>query len=1052
MADHDDSTCSSGGSVEVVNPETSEMTDAELSVNILVNNGLPVMVNGDMCTDGPVESVEHFDDSQPYLRVSEQPQSRGFRFRYKCEGPSHGGLQGVNSQKSKKTFPAVQIMNYKGPARIVVTLVTDNVVPKIHAHELVGKNCQNGICVVELKGNEPRAEFKFQNLGIMHVTKKNVKTILEQRILESMRLDQLIKLGNLDMTSNFTLKSAEKEQAKLQAEKEAKLMQLNVVKLCFQAYLTDRQGHFTRLLPSVLSDPIYDSKSPGAAALKICRMDKYGGCCTGNEEVFLLCEKVQKDDIAVRFVEADEDGNVIWEDYGNFGPNDVHRQFAIVFKTPPYKDRRIQKAVNVQIQLKRISDDELSDPKAFTYYPEDSDKEGIDRKRRKVLPGMGPSTYNPDEGRGDGGSGYGPGNGNSNGPFRSSDSRMVDTYMNYGGQGGQQFQYSSFPGQKVITDHHSGKLKLQHQQQPFKQNTPFSYHHTALDENNLQEDCSPFTDDPGIQRFGQQKMENFEEKSVDSVDAGFYSQEISSHVLQEESQAGMSEVKEEVNSNKSVTSAAPGPGSSLAPDPALSVAHDHMVLRLVERTSLALQEYAATGDIKALLLVQRHLTFMSDENGDLPLHLAIINKQQDVVKQLLKVMTTIPSAGRKLNAYNHLHQTPLHLAVLTQQTQVIDMLLKFGANPALVDRYGNTPVHLATKAGDEACVRALTKYLRPGVTQEKPFPELDIFNYEGLTPVHLAAASGNLNTLKVVCVRKADINIQDGKSGRTPLHYAAEAADLSLAGYLLLEANVDPNSVTFDNNTPLHIACGRGLTGMVALLMAAGANPDMENDDNADEVESDDESEDRECNHSCDQDDDSEKSGMKPRDLVSDDKKILRILDGEPYASIQEIAESESTPVPAYLSQTSFEKFSFSSGMESGISSYFGGLYFLDHVHRLRLSRLLDPISDGRDWLMLADKLGLNSLRGHFEAATSPTKALVDYLELCNGTFDNLRQTLLEMNRTDAVMILDHAMQSYQGELILNNSQGLEKTVPSIGRLRPKVCADSGISDLNCDP
>lgn len=49
-------------------------------------------------------------------------------------------------------------MNYKGPARIVVTLVTDNVVPKIHAHELVGKNCQNGICVVELKGNEPRAE------------------------------------------------------------------------------------------------------------------------------------------------------------------------------------------------------------------------------------------------------------------------------------------------------------------------------------------------------------------------------------------------------------------------------------------------------------------------------------------------------------------------------------------------------------------------------------------------------------------------------------------------------------------------------------------------------------------------------------------------------------------------------------------------------------------------------------------------------------------------------------------------------------------------------
>lgn len=35
------------------------------------------------------------------------------------------------------------------------------------------------------------------------------------------------------------------------------------------------------------------------------------------------------DDIAVRFVEADEKGNVLWEDYGNFGPNDVHRQVQI---------------------------------------------------------------------------------------------------------------------------------------------------------------------------------------------------------------------------------------------------------------------------------------------------------------------------------------------------------------------------------------------------------------------------------------------------------------------------------------------------------------------------------------------------------------------------------------------------------------------------------------------------------------------------------------------------------------------------------------------------
>jgi len=32
------------------------------------------------------------------------------------------------------------------------------------------------------------------------------------------------------------------------------------------------------------------------------------------------------DDIAVRFYEQDDEGNIKWEGYGKFGPHDVHRQ------------------------------------------------------------------------------------------------------------------------------------------------------------------------------------------------------------------------------------------------------------------------------------------------------------------------------------------------------------------------------------------------------------------------------------------------------------------------------------------------------------------------------------------------------------------------------------------------------------------------------------------------------------------------------------------------------------------------------------------------------
>lgn len=34
---------------------------------------------------------------------------RGFRFRYVCEGPSHGGLPGASSEKNKKSYPQVKV-------------------------------------------------------------------------------------------------------------------------------------------------------------------------------------------------------------------------------------------------------------------------------------------------------------------------------------------------------------------------------------------------------------------------------------------------------------------------------------------------------------------------------------------------------------------------------------------------------------------------------------------------------------------------------------------------------------------------------------------------------------------------------------------------------------------------------------------------------------------------------------------------------------------------------------------------------------------------------
>jgi len=119
-------------------------------------------------------------------------------------------------------------------------------------------------------------------------------------------------------------------------------------------------------------------------------MDRYSGVSTGDDEVFLLCEKVNKKEIKVRFFEADPDGNQTWEAFGCFSEADVHHQVAIVFRTPPYHDPDVDHHVQVYLQLFRPKDGEYSEPRPFTYCPKErgGEKAVVDAKRKKAAHGI----------------------------------------------------------------------------------------------------------------------------------------------------------------------------------------------------------------------------------------------------------------------------------------------------------------------------------------------------------------------------------------------------------------------------------------------------------------------------------------------------------------------------------------------------------------------------------------------------------------------------------------------------------------------------------------
>ncbi|CAK1540811.1 unnamed protein product [Leptosia nina] len=296
--------------------------------------------------------------AQPYVRIVEQPASKALRFRYECEGRSAGSIPGVTSTPEKKTYPTIEICGHRGPAIIVVSCVTRDEPFKAHPHNLVGRDrCDKGVCTVKTNLAEDN-RISFSNLGIQCVKRKDIAEALSTR--EKLRVDPF-KTGYSHRNQPQTI-------------------DLNAVRLCFQVFIPDeRTGKIRHSLAPVVSDIIFDKKA--MSDLVIMRLSHCSAPPQGGLEMFLLCEKVVREDVAVVFFQKDGD-MIVWEENANILL--VHKQYAIAFNVPPYRNQTSSHHVQVYIQLKRISDNARSNPVPFEYIP---DFQGIPAAR-KPLPDL----------------------------------------------------------------------------------------------------------------------------------------------------------------------------------------------------------------------------------------------------------------------------------------------------------------------------------------------------------------------------------------------------------------------------------------------------------------------------------------------------------------------------------------------------------------------------------------------------------------------------------------------------------------------------------------
>ncbi|XP_026140733.1 B-cell lymphoma 3 protein homolog isoform X1 [Carassius auratus] len=212
-----------------------------------------------------------------------------------------------------------------------------------------------------------------------------------------------------------------------------------------------------------------------------------------------------------------------------------------------------------------------------------------------------------------------------------------------------------------------------------------------------------------------------------------------------------------------------------------------------------------------------------DEDGDTPLHIAVVKGNCQLVKWLIELYRR---AHKDLDIFNNLRQTPLHLAVITRQPILVKALVYAGADPGALDRNGQTALHLCCEHREVDCLSVIL-----GHYPRNPSSHLEIRNYEGLTPLHLAVQKGDKKLAKILLKNGSEINAGDNKSGRSPLVHAVENNFTDMVIFLI-ESGCDVNAQSYSGNTALHSACGRGHIEIVRVLLKNGADSSLKNNHN----------------------------------------------------------------------------------------------------------------------------------------------------------------------------------------------------------------------------
>ncbi|XP_022163100.1 ankyrin repeat domain-containing protein 27-like [Myzus persicae] len=287
-------------------------------------------------------------------------------------------------------------------------------------------------------------------------------------------------------------------------------------------------------------------------------------------------------------------------------------------------------------------------------------------------------------------------------------------------------------------------------------------------------------------------------------------------------------------------------------------------INALDNFSLTPAHYAALrGQQNALLFLLHNKALMiGDNEGNTPLHLCCSNGHDLCVKALLYFME-FSDSKLNINVQNNQGDTPLHLSFKWGYTNVVQILIEQDGDPLVRNRRGQTcfdcahnskmvemfktnkknytervrrssvEITLQQKmigkiitAISDGDIRLVQHYL--GIDDENQnintFVDINCSNYKGYTPLHVAAAKGQTNILKMLIGYGADINSLTTSEQYTALHLAVKNKMTGVIDVLLDSKKCNINNQDNSGNSALHYACTIGDANIITKLLEHGAD------------------------------------------------------------------------------------------------------------------------------------------------------------------------------------------------------------------------------------